>query len=748
MVDTPALNSAIGDRYRIEREIGRGGMAVVYLADDLRHRRKVAIKFIQPELAQAVGPARFLREIEIAAQLTHPHIVPLYDSGEIDGRLFFVMPFLEGESVRSRIDRERQLPVHDALGIARQVASALEYAHARNVVHRDIKPENILLYEGEAMVADFGIALAMSAAASARITGTGLVVGTPQYMSPEQALDEGTDARSDQYSLACVLFEMLAGEPPYTGSTPYSILSKRLLDPVPSVRRLRPTVPTVVDRAITRALAKVPADRFPSAGAFAGELALGVATPATGSTAAAVRARGAAVAVLPFRNLSADPENEYFADGITEDVIAHLSKIRALTVISRGSVMPFKQRNTSMREISATLGATALLDGSVRRAGNRVRIVAQLVDGESDRQMWAETYDRQLDDIFSIQTDVALHIASALEAELSPDERDRVERKPTEDLEAYQLFLQGRQWHIKYTTEALLRAIEYFERALERDPSFALPAAELATSWLEIVESGVMEPGDAYARAEDAVTRALRADPDSSQAHATLGYLRMVRDFAWEDAEREFRHALALSPSNADAYDVYGRLCAAQGRFDESIAKMRRAQELDPLAHRIDLATALLRASRYPDAEDRARAAVEIEPSNARARATLGWAKLLGGRRSEGLADLEQAVRLGPDANLWLAQLGEAYGMCGEEAKARGIARDLEEQARTRYVSPYHLAYVYTGLGEHDRAVDQLEQAVRVRSGPAYGIKGSFLFAPLREHPRFGALLRELGLAR
>jgi TolB-like protein/Tfp pilus assembly protein PilF len=453
-----------------------------------------------------------------------------------------------------------------------------------------------------------------------------------------------------------------------------------------------------------------------------------------------------AVAVLPFRNLSADPENEYFADGITDDVIAHLAKIRALTVISRGSVMPFKQRTASMRDISATLGATALLDGSVRRVGNRVRIVAQLIDGESDRHLWAETYDRELDDIFSIQTDVALHIASALEAELSPDERDRVGRKPTEDLQAYQLFLQGRQWHIKYTPEALWRAIEYLERALERDPSFALPAAELATCWLEIVESGVVEPADAYARAEEAVTRALRSDPDSSEAHATWGYLRMVRDFAWDDAEREFRKALALSPSNADAYDMYGRLCAAQGRFEESVAKMRRAQELDPLAHRIDIATALLRAGHYAEATERARAAVELEPTNARAMATLGWAKLLDGHRSEGLADIEQAVRLAPGANLWLGQLGAAYGMCGEEAKARAIAAELEEKARTSYVSPYHLAYVYTGLGEHDRAIDQLEQAMRTRSGPAYGIKGSFLFAGLREEPRFQALLGELKL--
>ena len=746
MSQSPTTVAAISDRYRIQREIGRGGMAVVYLAEDLRHKRSVAIKLVHPELAQAVGKERFLREIEIAAQLAHPHIVPLFDSGEIDGRLFYVMPFLDGESLRQRLDRERQLPIADAIEIARKVASALEYAHARNVVHRDIKPENILLYEGEALVTDFGIARAVSAAQSARITGTGLVVGTPEYMSPEQALDEGADARSDQYSLACVLFEMLAGEPPYSGATPYSILSKRLMDPVPSVRRLRSTVPLAVDRAIARALCKTPVDRFPSVGAFSAEFALAAGTPSSGTAAAPERPRRASIAVLPFRNLSPDPENEYFADGITEDVIAHLSKIRDLTVISRSSVMQFKQRTTSVREISATLGAATLLDGSVRRAGDRVRIVAQLVDGDSDRQMWAETYDRRLDDIFAIQTDVALQIASALRAELSADERDRVERKPTDDLQAYQLFVQGRQWHIRYTEETLHRAIEFFQRALDRDPSFALPAAELAMCYLELAEGGTAPPDEAYARATEMAALALRLDPDSSEAHGTMAYLLMVRDFAWRDAEREFQQALALGPSNADACDLYGRLCAAQGRFDEAIEKAERAQQLDPLAHRVDVATALLRGGRYVEAVERSRAALDVDPTSARARATLGWAELLAGQCAEGVADLEQAVALSPGNAQWLAQLGAGLAACGQEARARSILRDLEERAKTSFVSPYHLAYVHTRLGEHDRAIDLLTDAKRTRTGPTFGIGGSFLFAPLREHPRFQALLREMGL--
>ena len=736
----------LAGRYRVAGEIGRGGMAVVYLADDLRHDRKVAIKFIQPELAQAVGAARFLREIEIAARLTHPHIVPLFDSGESDGRLFYVMPFLEGESLRDRLRRERQLPVHEALLIGRDVASALDYAHARNVVHRDIKPENVLLYEGEAMVADFGIALAASAAASPRITGTGLVVGTPEYMSPEQALDEGTDARSDQYSLACVLFEMLAGEPPYAGSSPYSILSKRLMDPVPSVRRLRPMVPAVVDRALTRALAKAPADRFPSAGALAAELALASMTPATGSAAVAERPRTASVAVLPFRNLSADPENEYFADGITEDVIAHLSKIRALRVISRSSVMQFKQRTGSMRDIGAALGATALLDGSVRRSGDRVRIVAQLVDGESDQQVWAETYDRRLDDIFAIQTDVALHIASSLEAELSSDERDRVERQPTDDLQAYQLFLQGRQWLARYTPDSLQRAIDFFERAVARDPSFALAHASTGMAHIELVEAGAMAPDVAYPRASSALERALQLDPDLSSAHVASAYFKMTREFDWVGAEREFRRALELSPSDADAFDLYGRLCMALGRLDDSLKLLNRALELDPLSHGNDITTTLLRAGRYDEARERALSAVETNPSNARTRATLGWANILTNRVSEGVADLERAVAIAQGNTLWLGQLGEAYAVAGEEAKARDILHQLEERAKSSFVSPYHLAYVHTGLGQLDAAIDLLETAVAARTGPTYGLKGSFLFLALQTHPRFVALLKGMGL--
>jgi serine/threonine protein kinase/Tfp pilus assembly protein PilF len=729
------LQSALGRSYTLERELGRGGMATVYLAADVKHHRQVAIKVLRAELGSLLGPDRFLREVEIAAKLNHPHILPLYDSGDADGFLFYVMPYIKGESLRLKLERERQLSIEEALTITSQVASALDHAHAQNVIHRDIKPENILLYEGEAMVADFGIALAMSAATDQRLTQTGLVVGTPEYMSPEQAMSDRTlDARSDVYSLGCLLYEMLAGEPPYKAPSSQALLAKRLVDPVPAVRRLRAAVPAGVEQALMKALAKDPADRFVSASAFAEALT----TPA--------RARPPAVAVLPFLNLSADPENEYFADGITEDVIAHLSKIRALKVISRTSVMPFKKRLQSLKEIAAQLDATTLLEGSVRRAGDRVRIVAQLINAETDQNLWAETYDRQLTDIFEIQTDVALQIATALKAELSIDEQIRIRKEPTSDLQAYQLYLQGRHWLVKYTGASMHRAIAYFQRAIARDPEYALAYASVAVTYAEMGEVGELAPDVSRRQAKEAGANALRLDPKLGEAHCAVAYIKLL-EFDWTGAEQEFKRAIELSPSSADAYDLYGRMCSGLEHYEEALVMQQRAQELDPLAHRLDVATTLLRAGRHDEAAQVAARAVEFDPDHDRAHATLGWAHLKKGMANEGVAELERAVSLSPGNTNWLAQLGQAYALVGSADKAREVLRQLEDRAQRTYVSPYHLAFVYTGLGEQEKALDLLERAVDERAGAMYGIKGSFLLAPLRSHPRFRALLKKMNLA-
>jgi serine/threonine-protein kinase len=737
----PFMTGMIGDRYAILGELGHGGMATVYLADDLRHGRQVAVKVLRAELGAVLGPDRFIREIRVAAALNHPHILPLHDSGEAGGRLFYVMPHVRGGSLRQRLMAGGQLSVDEALRLVRQVASALEHAHTHGLIHRDIKPENILLHEGEAMVTDFGIALA-AGDQQERLTQTGLMVGTPEYMSPEQAAGERTlDARSDVYSLACVLYELLAGAPPHMATSARSVIARRFSEPPPRIRRVRPAVPAAVDEAIALALAVDPGERLPHMAAFADALA--------GTAPAAPRpARLPSVAVLPFTNLSPDPENEFFTDGITEDVIAQLSKIRSLRVIGRGSVMRFKQRDHSLREIGVTLDVGALLEGSVRRAGSRVRIVAQLIDADTDRHRWSETYDRDLTDIFAIQTDVAVQIAGALEAELTHDERSRLNKEPTDDVQAYQLYLQAKHCLTRWTQVSSNLALKHLDEAVKRDSGFALAHATIAWVYLELglAVAGSLPANEAFQRARTAVARALELDPQLAEAHAVLGHLKYVSDYDWAGAEAELKRAIELNPNSGDAYDFYGLLLSSLERYDEAIEMQQRAYLLDPLSHRMDLVTTYLRAGRYDDALRSVLRVIEVEPQLPLAHLTLGWVYLLTGKPEEGIAAIEKAVSLVPDSTLYLAQMGQAYARVGRTDDARAVLRRLEAEQRQHYVSPYHMAYVLAGLGEDELALNWLEAAYEQRAGGIFGIKGSFLFAHLRTHPRFQTLLRKMNL--
>jgi TolB-like protein/Tfp pilus assembly protein PilF len=590
------------------------------------------------------------------------------------------------------------------------------------------------------MVTDFGIALAVDMAPSERLTKGGLTMGTPEYMSPEQVAGERTlDGRSDVYSLACVLYELLVGEPPYTGATTQAVMVKRFTDPIPRVRRLRAAVPPAIEQAIMKALAVTPADRLATAAAFADALT----RPLEEGD------RPSSVAVLPFLNLSVEPENEFFADGITEDVIAQLSKIGALRVTSRASVMAFKKREQSPRQIGAALEVGTLLDGSVRRAGNRVRITAQLIDTDTERQVWAETYDRELTDIFAIQTDVALQIAAALEAELSPEEQSRIRKEPTGDVQAYQLYLLGKHCLDRWTQEGIDQGLEYLKQAVARDPSYALAYATMALAYLElgIGIAGDLPPEKAFPQAKEAVAKALEADPGLAEAHAMLAFACFVCDYDWTGAEQEFKLALELNPNSGPTYDAYGLMLSAVERYDEALEVQRRAHELDPLSHRLDRATTLLRAGRYDEALEIAVRVSQLDPHFALARSTLGWAYLYKGLPEQGIAELERAVSLAPDSTMFLAQLGQALARVGKTEEARKILRRLKELSQERYVSPYHFAYVHTGLGEDDQAMDWLESAYAEGAGGIWGIKGSFLFTTLRSHPRFNALLRKINLA-
>jgi serine/threonine-protein kinase len=730
------LQSALADRYTFGPELGNGAAARVFAGEDLRHRRPVAIKVLRPELCEAWASERFLREIATSAKLRHPHILPLFDSGDADGQLYFVMPLIAGETLRARLQREGQLPVDEAVRLAQEVSGALAHAHEHGVVHRDVKPENILLDSGHAVVADFGIARPVQLD-GASITRGGLRVGTPRYMSPEQLSDDGPlDGRSDQYSLACTLFEMLTGRAPFDGDTLQRLTFQHLMEPPPSVLQFRPAVSSAVALAISKAMAKTPDERFASMGEFSAAL----------SGAITVAPERRSVAVLPFRSLSAESDSEYFAEGVTEDVVAQLSKVRALKVVARSAVLQLTKGGGDLRVLAARLGVGAILEGSVRRAGTRVRIVAQLMDAVRQQPLWSETFDEDVSDIFAVQSAVALRIAAALRAELTADESARIVRAPTSDIRAYQLLLRGRQQFVQFTGDGMRAALALYERAAALDPDYAPAWAAIGLTLVEMGQTGELSPQEAYPRAREAADRAVALDDQLADAHVARAYGLMVYDYDWAGAEGALQRALRLNPSSADAYALYGRLCNAMGRFDEAVTLVLRGQELDPLAVRVDVATAYLRAGRNEEGLAEARRVIELDPEHTRGLATCGWALMRTGATAEGVAALERASATQPDNPVWLAQLGEAYGLAGRRAEAEAILARLEARARTEYVAPYHLAYLHTGLGNFDAAMDRLEESFAERAGAVYAVRGSFLFETLREQPRFKELLERMKL--
>jgi serine/threonine-protein kinase len=537
---------------------------------------------------------------------------------------------------------------------------------------------------------------------------------------------------------------MVTGERAFNRSNAIETLAAILHDKPEAPSHRRHELSPSLDRVIARCLEKERSARFQSARDL--EFVLTTFTPA--ETLHAVRAAAASVAVLPFSNLSADSENEFFADGITEDVIAHLAKIRSLKVISRTSVMTFKKSDRSLREIGEKLGAATVVEGSIRRAGNRVRIVAQLIDALTDEHIWADTYDRDLTDIFAIQSEVALNIANALRTQLSNDERARMVRQPTQNFAAYEAYLRGRHSFSRFSEEGFRRSLIDYEAAIARDPSFALAWASMAESYIEICINGFAgsSPEDTIRNARAAAARAIEIDDQLAEAHSISGFVRFVFDFDWPGAERDFLTALELSPGNADAHNHYSWLCSSLERYDDALREVRRARELDPMLIQTDVATTLLRAGRIDEALEEARISLRNDPATSRAHSNLGWALIFHGDPAAGIASLARASALSPQSTLFLSQLGQAYAVTGDLERAKKILQQLHDRAIHEIVSPYHFAYVYAGLGEADAAIDWLERAFERRSGAIYGIKGSFLFRNLRGHPRFNSLLRKMNL--
>ncbi|MGH7703862.1 MAG: protein kinase domain-containing protein [Gemmatimonadales bacterium] len=748
------LRAALADRYRIDEEIGRGGMATVYLAEDLKHGRQVAIKALRPDLLRGYEPERFLREIRIAARLNHPQILPLHDSGMVEYAPgmpgpYYVMPYMGCESLRDRLRREKQLPIDATLRITRGVAAALDYAHRQNVLHRDIKPENIMLHEGEPVVADFGVARAISVASETHVTDPGMAIGTPAYMSPEQAsADRDLDRRSDLYSLACVVYEMLAGQPPFSGLNSRATMARHAVDPVPSLRALRANVPASMEQAILKALAKEPAERFATTAEFAEALV----TPGPVLADIGFRSAGAgrtrAIAVLPFVNASPDPENEYFSDGMTDELINALAQVEGLRVASRTSVFALKGKPQDIRDIGAALDVSAVLEGAVRRSGQRLRITVQLTSVADGRHLWSERYDRDAQDLFAVQDEIAGRIVGTLRTNLLGDLGDATPKRYTENLRAYHLYLKGRYCWNQRTRDGIDEAIEYFEQAIAEDPAYALAYTGLADCHALHVDYRGAPVGEGMRRAKAEALKALELDDTLAEAHTSLGWVLFIYDWDWIAAGREFRRAIEVNARYGTAHQWYSWFLIAMGRVDEALDEGRVAVELDPTSLSIRRSLGWLHYySRQPEAAlEHLNRALAMNPTSEETHFILGFVYTQKRMYREAVTSFRESVALSSEHARAIAGLGHVAALEGRLDDARQVLADLYARARERYVSPVDFVTLHADLGELDQAFDWLERARKERRGWLSYLKVEPGMDGLRGDPRFGEFLKKMNL--
>ena len=747
---------ALEGRYLLDRELGQGGMATVYLARDRKHGRVVAVKVLRAELVGGTGSERFLREIELAAGLTHPHIVPIHDSGKAGDALFYVMPYIEGESLRTRLTRERRLGAADTVRFTRDVAEALDYAHRRGVVHRDIKPENILLAEGHGVVADFGVARAVSAAGGERLTQTGSIVGTPLYMSPEQAAGEpDLDGRSDVYSLGCVVFESLTGSPPFSGSSVLAILARRLTEPAPRLTSLDQALPAALDDVLARALALNPADRFATAGGLSTALEHALTDTSMSVTDAAGaggrRAIKPAIAVLPFLNLSSDPDNEFLSDGLAEELINALAKVPGLQVASRMSSFAFKGKESNPRAIGERLNVNAIVEGSVRKSGNRLRLAAQLVSVANGFHLWSETYDRELDDVFVLQEEIARTVVAALGPHLLPETESPLAEAGTSSVEAYTLYLRGRHFQVQLTPPTYEVALNYYEQAVAADSQYARAHAAVADcySMLGFDEFAGLRPQEAVPPAKTAVRKALELNPDLPDAQCVHATIQFVYDWDWGGAERAFQRLVTRYPGYAQGLHWYALLLTATGRHEQGLRVMERALTLEPLTGYIHIGVArcLRYASRFEEAEHRLRSILEMEPLSIPAWLELGRTWFFMGRAGEAAQALTGLMAAVGRLPVLLAYAAAAYAAAQLPDEARRLLAELRAIGRQQYVPPLFEVLPLGWLGDLDEAFRLVDVAYEQRSGWL-----AFLrirepgWEPLRTDPRYGALARRIGL--
>jgi len=743
--------------YKVEKKLGEGGMGEVYLAEDTKLKRRVALKFLPAQYASdAEFKERFKREAQAAAALNHPNIITIHEVAEYENKPYIAMEYVEGESLKDLI-AQKDLHISKIIDIAMQICQGLAKAHEAGIVHRDIKPQNILMdKDGRARIVDFGLARLKR---DVMLTQTGSTLGTVAYMSPEQAQGKEVNHRSDIFSLGVVLYEMITGQLPFKGeheaALVYSIVNE---NPEP-LARYKSDVPGELQRIVEKGMEKNREMRYQHVDDLQADLSKLREEVKSGVTKTLVtRATPSpSIAVLPFTNLSADKEQEYFCDGMAEEIINALTHVEGLHVVARTSAFAFKGKHEDIREIGRQLNVKTLLEGSVRKAGNRLRITAQLVNVVDGYHLWSEKYDRDIGeeycpgDIFAIQDGISLAVVDKLKVKLLGGEKAKLVKRHTKDIDAYNLYLKGRFFWNKRTQEGYQKSLEYFQRAIERDPSYALAYAGTADCYDLLGWYDYLPPEEAFPRAKAAAEKALEVDETLAEANASLGWISANYDWDWLAAESKYKRAIELNPSYATVHQWYAEYLSYMGRHDESIAEAKRAQELDPLSIIInnDLGQVLYYARQYDRAIEQLQKVLELDPDFIIAHFFLAFLYAQKAMYEEAIAEVQKAMNLSGGGDLLMvAQLGTIYSSSGRRDEAKKVLDELYQLSKQRYVSPFYIALIYVGLRQKNQAFEWLEKAYEERDHWLETLKVHPMLDSLRSDPRFTKLLKKMRLEK
>jgi serine/threonine protein kinase len=738
--------STFAGRYQIIEELGRGGMGRVYKVLDNELKESAALKLLKPEIATDEKTIeRFRNELKLARKISHKNVCRMYHLSKKENTYYITMEYVAGEDLKSLIRKIGQLPVAKAISITKHLCEGLAEAHKLGIVHRDLKPQNITIdKDGNARIMDFGIARSLSAKG---ITGAGMMIGTPEYMSPEQVEGNETDQRSDIYSLGIILYEMVTGRTPYEGDTALSIAMKHKNETPINPREFNTLVSEDLSQLILRCMEKDKERRFQQANELLSELSkIGIERPEIKKL---IETKWkSSIAVLPFTDLSPQKDQEYFCDGLSEELINALTKIKDLRVVARTSAFSFKGEKMDVREIGKKLDVEAVLEGSVRKAGNRLRITSQLINVADGYHLWSEKYDRDMEDIFAIQDDVTLAIVDTLKVELLGAEKIELIKRHTEDLEAYNLNLMGRHYVKRFTKEGLQKGLESFQQAIEKDPKYASPYVGIAMYYINLGFWNFVPPKQAFPRAKEAAEKALEIDDSLGEAHSAMGFEKMLYEWDWEGAEKEHKRALELNPSNASSRILYAHYLWILGRFEEALGECKRAQELNPLSRNVaqTRATILMTMRQYDRSIEEYKALLEISPDYYTARFWLAFPYAFKGMHDEAVASIDEAMAVsrGGAPLMWTVK-GFIYSITGKKEEAKKTLDQMLEQSKRSYVAPWMIAGIYIGLGDRDKAFEWIEKAFKERDHWLIYLKVNPIFDNLRSDPRFSKILKRMG---